>query len=53
MSLFSEIQIRSKAFLPLFKLDNTLTIAVSDPLDLKPINLMKKFLKQFQAIKRQ
>ncbi len=42
MSLFTESQIRSKAFLPLFKLDNSLTIAVSDPLDLEPMNLARE-----------
>ena len=42
MSLFTESQIRSKAFLPLFKLDSALNIAVSDPLDLEPINLARE-----------
>ena len=42
MSLFTESQIRSKVFLPLFKLDNALTIAVSDPLDLEPMNLARE-----------
>ena len=42
MSLFTEGQIRSKVFLPLFKLDNALTIAVSDPLDLEPMNLARE-----------
>ncbi len=38
ISLFTEAQIRSQNILPLFKINKTLTIAVSDPLDSGPIN---------------
>ena len=38
MGLIPERTIRSKKFLPLFRLNNTLNIAVSDPLDASPIN---------------
>jgi type IV pilus assembly protein PilB len=38
MGLIPERIIRSKNFLPLFRLNNTLNIAVSDPLDAAPIN---------------
>ena len=38
MGLIPERIIRSKKFLPLFRLNNTLNIAVSDPLDASPIN---------------
>ena len=38
MGLIPERIIRSKNFLPLFRLNNTLNIAVSDPLDASPIN---------------
>jgi type IV pilus assembly protein PilB len=38
MELFSERLIRKQKMLPLFRLNNTLTIALSDPLDSGPIN---------------
>ena len=38
MDLFSESQIRQHRILPLFQINKTLNIAVSDPLDSKPIN---------------
>ena len=41
ISLFTEAQIRSQNILPLFKINKTLTIAVSDPLDSGPINSVR------------
>ena len=38
MELFSERLIRKQKMLPLFRLNNTLNIAISDPLDSEPIN---------------
>lgn len=38
MDLFPERVIRTKGFLPLFRLNNTINIAVSDPMDSDPIN---------------
>ena len=41
MDLFSESQIRQHRILPLFQINKTLNIAVSDPLDSKPINAVR------------
>jgi len=38
MDLFSERLVRKKKMLPLFRLNNTLNLAISDPLDSGPIN---------------
>ena len=38
MDLFSERLIRKQKMLPLFRLNNTLNLAISDPLDPGPIN---------------
>ena len=38
MGLFSESMIRTQKMLPLFRLNNTLNLAISDPLDSGPIN---------------
>jgi type IV pilus assembly protein PilB len=38
MELFSERMVRKQKILPLFRLNNTLNIAISDPLDPDPIN---------------
>ena len=38
MDLFSERLIRKQKMLPLFRLNNTLNLAISDPLDPEPIN---------------
>ena len=38
MRLFSEPMIRTQKMLPLFRLNNTLNLAISDPLDSGPIN---------------
>ena len=41
MDLFTESQIRSNKIFPLFKIQRTLNIAVSDPLDSKTINIVR------------
>ena len=41
MDLFTESQIRSNKIFPLFKIQRTLNIAVSDPLDSKIINIAR------------
>jgi len=41
MELFTESQIRSNKIFPLFKIQRTLNIAVSDPLDSKTINIVR------------
>ena len=41
MDLFTESQIRSNKIFPLFKIQRTLNIAVSDPLDSKTINTIR------------
>ena len=41
MDLFTESQIRSNKIFPLFKIQRTLNIAVSDPLDSKTINTVR------------
>ena len=41
MDLFTESQIRSNRIFPLFKIQRTLNIAVSDPLDSKTINIVR------------
>ena len=41
MDLFTESQIRSNNIFPLFKIQRTLNIAVSDPLDSKTINIAR------------
>ena len=41
MELFTESQIRSNKIFPLFKIQRTLNIAVSDPLDSKTINTIR------------
>ena len=38
MDLFPEQLIRKQKMLPLFRLNNTLNLAISDPLDLEPIS---------------
>ena len=38
MGLFTESMIRTQKMLPLFRLNNTLNLAISDPLDSGPIN---------------
>ena len=38
MDLFSERMVRKQKMLPLFRLNNTLNLAISDPLDAGPIN---------------
>jgi len=41
MDLFTEAQIRTHKIFPLFKIQRTLNIAVSDPLDSDPINMAR------------
>ena len=41
MDLFTESQVRSNKIFPLFKIQRTLNIAVSDPLDSKTINIVR------------
>ena len=41
MDLFTESQIRSNKIFPLFKIQRTLNIALSDPLDSKTINIVR------------
>ena len=41
MDLFTEAHIRTHKILPLFKIQRTLNIAVSDPLDSDPINMAR------------
>ena len=42
MDLFSESFIRSKNILPLFRMNNTINIAMGDPLDSNPINAVRE-----------
>jgi len=42
MNLFSESFIRTKKILPLFRINNTINIAMGDPLDSEPINAARE-----------
>ena len=42
MNLFSESFIRTKKILPLFRINNTINIAMEDPLDSEPINAARE-----------